>query len=160
MWYRTKPACYAYKWSMYTLVYPHLRPFKREHDDNSADFRIWYHSFRNKGLYRERERTIYIYIPKSESNPPKIENWFLTILVGFCIVVFLLGWCYEIYIILLSEFPGFKGPMVRFFASYLPPFGKWQWNISYSVGWHCPIWMTMIDADCPLSHVWLLEVTG
>ena len=40
---------------------------------------------------RERERTIYIYIPKSESNPPKIENLFLTIVVGFCIVVFLLG---------------------------------------------------------------------
>ena len=41
--------------------------------------------------YTKRERENYIYIPKSESNPPKIENLFLTIVVGFCIVVFLLG---------------------------------------------------------------------
>ena len=41
--------------------------------------------------YTKRERENYIYSPKSESNPPKIENLFLTIVVGFCIVVFLLG---------------------------------------------------------------------
>ena len=81
---------------MYTHVYRHLRPFKREHDDNSADCRIWNHSFINKGLYRERERTIYIYIRKSESNP--IDDLFLTILVAFSVCIFVGGWCYEIYI--------------------------------------------------------------